>query len=1071
MKEYKRWKWNIKRVTAIVVAVIMLHGSLLSAMPTMASATETTADSQEVIIHTTNRVLSGSWQQSLEYTGSQTDSTSGGVTGFKGFQNQGTLYLEVSKETRSLQLLINGIPIDTSKMTKGKTTIYEVDYSSIAQNGTNTIQVNQVKPNKANVKIYIPYPEVIKGNPEDVGMDVDTIELIDGLVTSEIEYGFSAAQLAVVKDGKLVVNQAWGNVTGWTQNGTMDKSSAKVTTDTLFDLASNTKMYTVNYAIQKLVSDGKLNLDEKVSTYIPEFQDDAEDTIKGKSQIVLRSILKHQAGFPATWKYYNENLAGNLYCQNRDEMLDKIIHTPLEYTPGTKTVYSDLDYMLLCFLVERITGQRFDTYLEENIYAPLGLTHTTFQPLLHGFTRNDCAATELNGNTRDGAVKFKNIRTNIIQGEVHDEKAYYSMGGISGHAGLFSTASELAKLCQVMINDGGYGENSFFSADVIDEFTKGKGYDTSASAWGLGWWREADNSTRIYYFGPQSSSDTYGHQGWTGTLTVIDPESNLIIVLLTNKKNSPVIDNKTAENDFVCDNYALGSLGIVSGYVYEALNNKNDAALDANAYTTALERVKQFSKRLGTYDTTVHLTDSYAMVDWLAARAEYRKTDESRDYAQKLLNEVNAIVDQNRINGKISEDSIKAADDYKQNLQKQIDSLKTEPEKEKSLVLKTRRVAELSKETGAQAILNFPSLLGAPTNGKLFAGNLYTFKAYPSRAVLYACVTTEHTDGMRMFLNGYEVDISELKANPGTAYAIDFAEICLSDRNTIQVSGISREVAAGEGIRVYLNYPVVTGNSKKDTLNFDFVEEQIQNNVGNKYKAQLTIIKDGIRIEHKAFGKGSEFSDVYSLGTMTNSLSSLFMIEKTLSEGLISIDVNESNTLDDLLLKAEKATGMIMSDYVQINIFQKMRLDNIELSIEPDSEVTLCSNSESLAKLGQMVLNDGGYGSYGYYSKNIGEYFQAISDNNPGRSFCWMRQGDARNTEWFGSLASRKTIGCFSWEGSFLIIDPEQNLIIAYTTNVPKTQSVLSPGEMNTEIYKALMRPEGLASMDASVAA
>ena len=110
--------------------------------------------------------------------------------------------------------------------------------------------------------------------------------------------------------------------------------------------------------------------------------------------------------------------------------------------------------------------------------------------MLNGFAANDCAATELNGNTRDGAISFTGVRTATIQGQVHDEKCYYAMGGISGHAGLFSNATELAKLASVMLT-GGYGENRYFSRNVMDAFTAPKKED--AANWGLGWWREGDN--------------------------------------------------------------------------------------------------------------------------------------------------------------------------------------------------------------------------------------------------------------------------------------------------------------------------------------------------------------------------------------------------------------------------------------------------------------------------------------------------------------------------------------------------------------------------------------------------
>lgn len=140
--------------------------------------------------------------------------------------------------------------------------------------------------------------------------------------------------------------------------------------------------------------------------------------------------------------------------------------------------------MLLGFIIEKITNKRLDQYVKEALYEPLGLKNVTFNPLDNGFKADGIAATELNGNTRDGLITFDNMRTDTIQGTVHDEKAYYAMGGISGHAGLFANASDLAVLVQTVMNRGGYGNTMLFSEDVHDQFIKPK--DTSVT-YGLDW--------------------------------------------------------------------------------------------------------------------------------------------------------------------------------------------------------------------------------------------------------------------------------------------------------------------------------------------------------------------------------------------------------------------------------------------------------------------------------------------------------------------------------------------------------------------------------------------------------
>ena len=241
------------------------------------------------------------------------------------------------------------------------------------------------------------------------------------------------------------------------------------------------------------------------------------------------------------------------------------------YEPGTKTLYSDVDYMLLGFIVEKVTGERLDTFCDETFYAPLGLTKITFNPLLHGFTKEDCAATELNGNTRDGNIYFDGIRKDTVEGEVHDEKAWYCMGGISGHAGLFSNAEDLAKLASVMII-GGYGNDGFFSEKVIEKFTSAA--DSSNTEYGLGWWRQGNNENSAY-FSDLAPSDTVGHEGWTGTLTMIDRKNDLVIVLLTNKRNTKITDPSKNLNIFDGNWYTTASLNFVPQLIYQGM--KEDA--------------------------------------------------------------------------------------------------------------------------------------------------------------------------------------------------------------------------------------------------------------------------------------------------------------------------------------------------------------------------------------------------------------------------------------------------------------------------------------------------------------
>lgn len=591
---------------------------------------------------------------------------------FQHYSGQGTLYVAPEAGVASFALFVNNKPINTAQMAGGG--VYAVDISGCTLNGDNTIQVSAVQPAGKTVQVSIPYPVVIEGTPEQVGLDRDVLEALEQLIQSDVDNGFPSAQMAVVKNGRLVYQNAWGRVNAYLPDGTPNTASPAVTNDTLYDLASNSKMYTANYALQLLVTQGKIDLDSRIVVLLGQsFVDDTIDiTFSGyenpglevnkqwKSELTLRDILRHQAGFPADPQYHNDafdqhtqkpaaGVANPLFSgwdgtpATRQATLKAIFKTPLMYKPGTKTVYSDVDYMLLAFVIESVTGQPLDQYLEQNFWAPMGLDHITYNPLLNGFAPNDCAATELNGNTRDGAVHFTGVRTATIQGQVHDEKAFYAMGGISGHAGLFSNAADLAKLASVMLT-GGYGQQKFFSRNVIDTFTAPK--KENAANWGLGWWREADDG-RCWYFGTQSSSGTIGYQGWTGTLTLIDPVENLVVVYLTNKINSPVTNKAANPNKFNGNWYTSSTLGFVAQILYQGLSNRAgnpNAALSALLADMAAGKFQLVAKAGATSPDHPIVRAGYALVETLFDHAKATHSAADRANAKAAL----ALLDPNR---------------------------------------------------------------------------------------------------------------------------------------------------------------------------------------------------------------------------------------------------------------------------------------------------------------------------------------------------------------------------------------------------------------------------------------
>ncbi|TKU40505.1 penicillin binding protein PBP4B [Citrobacter sp. wls714] len=415
----------------------------------------------------------------------------------------------------------------------------------------------------------VPFPVLTETSPENAGFNIKQLNQLDSWIAQQVDAGYPSVNLLIVKDNHIVYRKAWGYAKKYDGLNLMIQP-VKATTDTLYDLASNTKMYATNFALQKLMSEGKLRPDDLISKYIPGFGDRPEDAIKGKSTLRISDLLHHVGGFPADPQYPNKDVAGKLYSQDKTTTLEMIKRTPLEYHPGDKHIYSDVDYMLLGFIVESITGQPLDRYVEETIYRPLGLTHTVFNPLQKGFNQQQIAATELNGNTRDGVIHFPNIRTTTLWGQVHDEKAFYSMGGVSGHAGLFSNTGDIAVLMQTMLNGGGYGNVTLFDPQTVKMFTQSSMEDAT---FGLGW-RVNGNPTMTPTFGTLASSQAYGHTGWTGTLTVIDPVNRMAIVMLSNKPHSPVADPQKNPNMFNSGLMPIATYGWVVDQVYAALKNE-----------------------------------------------------------------------------------------------------------------------------------------------------------------------------------------------------------------------------------------------------------------------------------------------------------------------------------------------------------------------------------------------------------------------------------------------------------------------------------------------------------------
>ena len=893
----------LKKATGLILAAALTFS--LAAPAAAAGSSRTPGSSATATAVTEVTLPQQGWQAQVtfpDWAGYVDDTLAmNSLYSFDGYADQGELYVTLAKDVTSLRLFVNNAEVDTSAMKGGST--YKVDISDLTVNGTNTVQVSAITPStlEGAVTVSIPYPTVIEGVPSDVGMSEEVLGVIDDFIASEVKYGFSGAQLAVVKDGKMVYSNAWGAVNGYNPDGTRieegDENYVPVTTDTLYDLASNTKMYSVNYALQYMLTQGTdvydISLDDPITKFFPEFDDEgktifkegtsAEDQaqiLQWKSELTVRDILMHQAGFDPDPQYHNDQfnqvtqkpeqgVDNPLFSQDRETTLTKVLASPLTYEPGTKTVYSDVDYMLLCFIIEKVTGKGLDVFLKETFWDPMGLTHITYNPLQHGFDKNDCAATELNGNTRDGVIDFLNVRKDTVQGEVHDEKAYYAMGGVSGHAGLFSNAEDLAKLASVMLT-GGYGDNQFFSKNVMDDFTKPKSLD--APTWGLGWWRQAELG-RSSYFSLQSSNSTIGHQGWTGTLTVIDPENDLVVVLLTNKKNSPVIDPKVAANDFYSDNMVLGGLGSVVGLVYDSMRSSVDA-VDAVALQMANDRIRLMMSHKDAYDEAPHMNDAYALVDLVVTIAEQRKSDVTKANAQLALKNINDFVE---IYVAKEENLVNAAA-WSAQLQARIDAIVTDGSapaapaapgltaEYRTTVDNVSSLENCPFNGGDQNYVYFPRPYSSTGSTSTVYYNTGTwFDGYEGQGTLWLWLGKELTvdGGIRIFVNGVEVDNSNLVGQTGI-FSIDISGVARNGRNSIQVTIPNINETARTRTRVAIANPTVVDKTDDasalasvglDAKALDLIDAVVQNDIDNGFtSAQLAIIKDGQMVYSNAWG-------------------------------------------------------------------------------------------------------------------------------------------------------------------------------------------------------------------------
>jgi len=320
------------------------------------------------------------------------------------------------------------------------------------------------------------------------------------------EKTFPCASVLIATSEKILYNKVFGTFTY--------ESDEKINEDSLFDIASVTKVVATLPAVMKVYEEGKLDLMAPVTKYIPEFDNN------NKGDILVINLLIHNSGIPP-YKSFYETL------KTREEVLNAIFTCEKEYETGTKTAYSCFGFILLAEIVKRLTGKPLDEFCSEQIFGPLGMTKTLHNP--PESIRSKIVPTEIDNHWRH----------QLIQGVVHDETSDM-LGGASGNAGLFSTANDLVKYMQMTLRNGTYvnsqGEKCrLFSEETVKKFTtcySGLSYENSRA---LGW----DTKPVVVNRGPPCgnlfSENCFGHTGFTGTSVWADREKDLIIIVLTNR--------------------------------------------------------------------------------------------------------------------------------------------------------------------------------------------------------------------------------------------------------------------------------------------------------------------------------------------------------------------------------------------------------------------------------------------------------------------------------------------------------------------------------------------------------
>jgi CubicO group peptidase (beta-lactamase class C family) len=358
---------------------------------------------------------------------------------------------------------------------------------------------------------------------------------IDSILQSQVDRDkIPGAVILIKKNTRVIYKHAYGYAQKYDFSHDLLNPLERMKANFLFDIASLTKAIGTTTSVMLLADRGLINIEDPICNYIKAFN------TPGKKEITIRHLLTHSAGLYEWYPTY-------YFAANKQECFKLTGELPLMFPVGEQRRYSDLGYVLLGEIIEIVSGLTLEQFMKQNIFKPLGMKNTTFNPLTSGHNVKIAATSAGNPYERrmvyDSTLGFKikeidpgqwnGWRNYILKGEVNDGNTWYANGGISGAAGLFSTANDLQKLVDMLINNGLVGSKQFISARTIETFITKYKFNN-----GLGWMMDPDNS-----FMKNAPEGSFGHTGFTGTSIAVIPSDKISIILLINRQNIGLMKN------------------------------------------------------------------------------------------------------------------------------------------------------------------------------------------------------------------------------------------------------------------------------------------------------------------------------------------------------------------------------------------------------------------------------------------------------------------------------------------------------------------------------------------------